>query len=187
MDTKYEADPEKPANDEQIGDIKFHLDDAKLATSKEHGLTVLQGLKPYRKAIGWSVMLSMAVIMEGYDTTLVGLLSGDKGNLELCLRPAPNRLDRTWVLPRSTILLGTRWSMVCPPSRHRGRLQVSILPVVRRLFWVGLTQCTYSYEWSVHRRDSWSPSHWISRRLVRQQESHDWSYNLDDWIREASV
>ncbi|KAK1078736.1 hypothetical protein LTR33_006983 [Friedmanniomyces endolithicus] len=70
-DTKYEADPEKPANDEQIGDIKFHLDDAKLATSKEHGLTVLQGLKPYRKAIGWSVMLSMAVIMEGYDTTLV--------------------------------------------------------------------------------------------------------------------
>ncbi|KAK0355240.1 hypothetical protein LTR91_021879 [Friedmanniomyces endolithicus] len=71
MDTKYEADPEKPANDEQIGDIKFHLDDAKLATSKEHGLTVLQGLKPYRKAIGWSVMLSMAVIMEGYDTTLV--------------------------------------------------------------------------------------------------------------------
>ncbi|TKA48740.1 hypothetical protein B0A54_00876 [Friedmanniomyces endolithicus] len=71
MDTKYEADPEKPATDEHIGDIKFHLDDAKLAASKEHGLTVLQGLKPYRKAIGWSVMLSMAVIMEGYDTTLV--------------------------------------------------------------------------------------------------------------------
>ncbi|KAK0812155.1 hypothetical protein LTR02_000855 [Friedmanniomyces endolithicus] len=76
MDTKYEADPEKPANDEQIGDIKSHLDDAKLATSKEHGLTVLQGLKPYRKAIGWSVMLSMAVIMEGYDTTLIGSYLG---------------------------------------------------------------------------------------------------------------
>ena len=95
MDTKYEADPEKPANDEQIGDIKSHLDDAKLATSKEHSLTVLQGLKPYRKAIGWSVMLSMAVIMEGYDTTLVGTLSRVKQTPEFCLR-----LPLTdWVIP----------------------------------------------------------------------------------------
>jgi len=46
-------------------DIKIELDDARQATAKEHNLGVLQGLKPYRKAIGWSVLLSMAVIMEG--------------------------------------------------------------------------------------------------------------------------
>ena len=46
-------------------------EEARLATSKEHHLTVRQGLKAYRKAIGWSILLSSAVIMEGYDTILV--------------------------------------------------------------------------------------------------------------------
>lgn len=50
-------------------------EEAKMATSKEHGMTVRQGLKAYRKAIGWSILLSSAVIMEGYDTILVSLTS----------------------------------------------------------------------------------------------------------------
>jgi len=46
-------------------------EEARLATSKEHNLTVRQGIKAYKKAIGWSILLSSAVIMEGYDTILV--------------------------------------------------------------------------------------------------------------------
>lgn len=45
------------------------------AVSKEHNLTLKQGLRAYRKAIGWSVLLSMAVIMEGYGECRVMLLS----------------------------------------------------------------------------------------------------------------
>ncbi|ORY23125.1 MFS maltose permease MalP [Naematelia encephala] len=52
------------------------VDDAIVATSKEHSLTLRQGLKAYRKAIGWSILLSSAVIMEGYDTILIGSYLG---------------------------------------------------------------------------------------------------------------
>lgn len=45
--------------------------EARTATSKEHNLTVRQGFKAYPSAIMWSILLSSAVIMEGYDTILV--------------------------------------------------------------------------------------------------------------------
>lgn len=49
-------------------------DEARIATNKEHNLPVRQGLKAYKKAVLWSILLSSAVIMEGYDTLLVSLL-----------------------------------------------------------------------------------------------------------------
>ena len=55
---------------------KEMVEEARLATSKEHNLTVRQGIKAYKKAIGWSILLSSAVIMEGYDTILVSLRPG---------------------------------------------------------------------------------------------------------------
>lgn len=42
------------------------LDEAKQATSQEHQMSLWQGIKLYPKAIGWSVLLSTAIIMEGY-------------------------------------------------------------------------------------------------------------------------
>lgn len=48
-------------------------EDARLATSREHNLSVRQGIKAYKKAIGWSILMSSAVIMEGYDTILVSV------------------------------------------------------------------------------------------------------------------
>ncbi|KAI1098765.1 sugar transporter [Jackrogersella minutella] len=44
---------------------------AKLATEKEHKMTLLQGLKLYPKAIAWSVLISTCIAMEGYDISLV--------------------------------------------------------------------------------------------------------------------
>ena len=72
MSEMEEAKRERPSINE-TDDVKIEISDARQATAKEHKLGVLQGLKPYRKAIGWSVLLSMAVIMEGYDTILVRL------------------------------------------------------------------------------------------------------------------
>ena len=40
------------------------------ATEAEHALTPLQAIKAYPMAIFWSFMVSMCVIMEGYDTIL---------------------------------------------------------------------------------------------------------------------
>jgi SP family general alpha glucoside:H+ symporter-like MFS transporter len=46
--------------------------DAKASTEKEHSMTLWQALKLYPKAVGWSLLLSTAIIMEGYDTALLG-------------------------------------------------------------------------------------------------------------------
>ena len=48
-----------------------HVEDAQAATNKEHDLTLMESIRAYPKAIAWSVLLSSAVIMEGYDTILV--------------------------------------------------------------------------------------------------------------------
>lgn len=47
-------------------------DDARQATAAEHSLTFLQAIKGYYKAVGWSIAVSMALVMEGYDTALIG-------------------------------------------------------------------------------------------------------------------
>ncbi|KAK9234243.1 general substrate transporter [Lipomyces kononenkoae] len=45
---------------------------AKHATEKEHKMTLIQAVKMYPKAVGWSVLVSLAIIMDGYDTLLLG-------------------------------------------------------------------------------------------------------------------
>ena len=45
--------------------------DAKAAARTEHQMTFMEGLRLYPKAIGWSVVLSLTIVMEGYDTALI--------------------------------------------------------------------------------------------------------------------
>ncbi|KAH8705388.1 MFS maltose permease MalP [Talaromyces proteolyticus] len=45
---------------------------AELGTAKEHRMTLWQGLRLYPKAVGWSLLISSAIIMEGYDVVLMG-------------------------------------------------------------------------------------------------------------------
>ncbi|PKX90575.1 MFS maltose permease MalP [Aspergillus novofumigatus IBT 16806] len=46
--------------------------EAQAALDKEHSMTLWQALKIYPKAVGWSILLSCAIIMEGYDVVLIG-------------------------------------------------------------------------------------------------------------------
>lgn len=74
------------------------LRDAQNAAKQEREITFRKSLKLYPAAIGWSVLLSTAVIMEGYDMKLIGSLNAQpafkrrygerlpKGNYEI---PAP--------------------------------------------------------------------------------------------------
>ena len=55
---------------------KMLNEDAKQATATEHTLGLWQGIKTYRKAVFWSVIVSASIIMEGYDTTLIGSFFG---------------------------------------------------------------------------------------------------------------
>lgn len=47
---------------------------ASRATDAEHSMSFWQSIKKYPKAVGWSVLLSTALVMEGYDVTLLGNL-----------------------------------------------------------------------------------------------------------------
>ena len=51
-----------------------NIDEAQAANAHEHSLTVRQALKAYPWAVVWSLIISMSVIMEGYDTILIGSL-----------------------------------------------------------------------------------------------------------------
>ncbi|KAL6922707.1 hypothetical protein ACHAPO_008519 [Fusarium lateritium] len=48
--------------------------EAKVAAEAERYMTLWQAVKTYPKAIGWSVLLSTTLIMEGYDLALLGNL-----------------------------------------------------------------------------------------------------------------
>lgn len=67
---QHQQHDEKHFNDHHVTEKEI-TEDARLATTKEHELTLRQGLRAYKKAIMWSILLSSAVIMEGYDTILV--------------------------------------------------------------------------------------------------------------------
>ncbi|KAL3458764.1 general substrate transporter [Aspergillus heterothallicus] len=46
--------------------------EARAANEAEHSMTVRQALRAYPWAVAWSLTISMSIIMEGYDTNLVG-------------------------------------------------------------------------------------------------------------------
>ena len=49
---------------------------AKSASDKEHKMTLWQGVRLYPKAIGWSILISTCIAMEGYDVCLVNNFYG---------------------------------------------------------------------------------------------------------------
>lgn len=62
----------KPEDGDQPMSTVQILQNAKLATDKEHKMTLLQGIKLYPKAVAWSMLISTCIVMEGYDISLVG-------------------------------------------------------------------------------------------------------------------
>ncbi|KAJ7830619.1 maltose permease MAL61 [Mycena olivaceomarginata] len=56
------------AKDEAVREMTIN---AKLATDKEHKMSLMQGLRLYPKAIAWSILISTCICMEGYDVCLL--------------------------------------------------------------------------------------------------------------------
>ncbi|KAK8096689.1 sugar transporter [Apiospora kogelbergensis] len=61
----------KQYSDSEARPMSDLIRDAKLATEKEHSMSLWQGIKLYPKAIAWSVLISTCIVMEGYDVSLV--------------------------------------------------------------------------------------------------------------------
>ena len=54
-----------------VSDYHQLVQDSKTAGDNERNMTVREGLKLYPKAIMWSIMLSMTLVMEGYDLNII--------------------------------------------------------------------------------------------------------------------
>ncbi|KIX08816.1 uncharacterized protein Z518_03473 [Rhinocladiella mackenziei CBS 650.93] len=64
----------KHAEDTTVTHAEALTEDAKHASDSEHTMGLFKAIKLYPKAIGWSVLLSSTLIMEGYDLALLGSL-----------------------------------------------------------------------------------------------------------------
>ena len=73
---EHREDLGRNENNESLAKAIFH--GAQEATTTEHKLTPLDGFRMYPKAVGWSVLVSMAVVMDGYDQAFLGQLYAEK-------------------------------------------------------------------------------------------------------------
>ena len=74
---------------------------AQEADIAEHGLTIRQALKRYKKAVAWAFALSVCLVMDGYDVSYLALESGsDIGRRHYLI---------LWSNPVPTTIWYTRW------------------------------------------------------------------------------
>ncbi|KIW20214.1 hypothetical protein PV08_00789 [Exophiala spinifera] len=69
---------------------------ASRATDKEHKMSLWQGIKLYPKAVGWSLLISTCIAMEGYD---VCLLSNFYGFPQFQKKYGEQLPDGSWQIP----------------------------------------------------------------------------------------
>ncbi|KAL6245551.1 hypothetical protein RBB50_007550 [Rhinocladiella similis] len=60
----------------QWGGEQDIVDGAQEATEHEHKMGIWKAIKTYPKAVGWSVLASTALVMEGYDLVVIGSFYG---------------------------------------------------------------------------------------------------------------
>jgi hypothetical protein len=52
------------------------ISEAKEATDHEHDMGLFEAIRRYPKAVGWSILASTALVMEGYDLVVIGSFYG---------------------------------------------------------------------------------------------------------------
>lgn len=72
------------------------VNDARNASDKERKMTLWQGIKLYPKAIGWSILISTCIVMEGYDVCLLNNFFGFPQFKEKYGEQLP---DGSWEIP----------------------------------------------------------------------------------------
>lgn len=75
MNTKHsksDVTREELAISEKVGGWAGFNEDAKQATNREHELGMMEAFKRHKKAVAWSMAISLGIVMEGYDLSLIG-------------------------------------------------------------------------------------------------------------------
>ncbi|EIN04153.1 maltose permease [Punctularia strigosozonata HHB-11173 SS5] len=86
-------------NDELVRKLDANvIADAAKADAQEHKMTVREAFIIHRRAIFWSMALSAALIMEGYDVVVIASFYGQPNFLKRFGVPAPNT-DAGYVIP----------------------------------------------------------------------------------------
>lgn len=65
-----------PAFDMNDVEIRRLVAEAEEADRQDHALTIRQAVRKYKKAVGWAMFLSLALVMEGYDLVTIGSFYG---------------------------------------------------------------------------------------------------------------
>lgn len=72
-DTKEKGGPVPEHAEPEDGDLKAHIysvEDAQAASAAEHSTTFKQAIRESWKAALWSAVISLTIVMEGYDQRL---------------------------------------------------------------------------------------------------------------------
>jgi SP family general alpha glucoside:H+ symporter-like MFS transporter len=69
------------------------INEAQDATAQEHELGFFQALKLYPTGVFWSIVMSTAVVMEGYDTKLIGTLFAQPAFQKQFGAPVPHKVN----------------------------------------------------------------------------------------------
>ncbi|KAJ5109432.1 hypothetical protein N7456_006107 [Penicillium angulare] len=75
-DAPHIAHEEMATQDREVQGWMGLAEDARNATIQEHRLTFFEAVKLYPKACLWTMVVSLVVILDGYDTALIGSLFG---------------------------------------------------------------------------------------------------------------
>lgn len=98
---------------EQISDYDAVVEEAREASQLEQTMTLMQGIKLYPAAIAWSVLLSTAIVMEGY-----GELKTAKARSQATL-PGRDESLRSG-LPKVQLLVGSQSGLICTDTALLG-------------------------------------------------------------------
>jgi SP family general alpha glucoside:H+ symporter-like MFS transporter len=66
--------PSEPVAEMAVASEVELVANAQDGMAQEHELTFFEALKLYPRGVFWSIVMSTAVVMEGYDTKLIGTL-----------------------------------------------------------------------------------------------------------------
>ncbi|KZP26240.1 maltose permease [Athelia psychrophila] len=77
----------------QVGGQAAVVHDAAKADHAEHDMTLREAFRIHKKAIFWSMALSGALIMEGYDVVVIGSFYGQPNFLKRFGTPAPGTVN----------------------------------------------------------------------------------------------
>lgn len=88
-------------------------EDARLAIEDEHRMTVWEAMKKYPKACLWSMVISLTIVMDGYDGALLGSLSAF---------PSFRQNFGTYIDPKNGFQIPANWQTALGTSSPLGNI-----------------------------------------------------------------